>query len=112
MLPLQYTQSLASKAIKSLEQKNRIALKKIYSELFKAIVVYEFKNTPELGIEFILNDGKNDLDFEKKAKKNPTSYKCPKEFLADAEVGFVSKVVPRGGLEPPTQGFSVLCSTN
>ena len=21
-------------------------------------------------------------------------------------------VVPRGGIEPPTQGFSVLCSTN
>ena len=22
------------------------------------------------------------------------------------------KMVPRGGIEPPTQGFSVLCSTN
>ena len=24
----------------------------------------------------------------------------------------IEKVVARGGLEPPTQGFSVLCSTN
>ena len=24
----------------------------------------------------------------------------------------LSKMVPRGGIEPPTQGFSVLCSTN
>jgi hypothetical protein len=30
-----------------------------------------------------------------------------KEDIEDCEM-----VVPRGGIEPPTQGFSVLCSTD
>ena len=28
------------------------------------------------------------------------------------EIIIDTKMVPRGGIEPPTQGFSVLCSTD
>ncbi len=107
---LKYTSELASTALTQIKHKNPIALKKAYSELFQAIIVHDFEKTPELVIEFILNDGR-DIKLDFKAQKNPT-FNCPKDFLEDVKVGFVPKMVPRGGLEPPTQGFSVLCSTN
>ncbi len=43
-----------------------------------------------------------------KSRETPTSPKTKNPIIADE----VFKAVVWGGIEPPTQGFSVLCSTN
>jgi integrase len=36
----------------------------------------------------------------------------PNGFGGQTNADFIEEVVPRGGIEPPTRGFSILCSTN
>ena len=58
-----------------------------------------------LGVE--IEFGNNQIRLE------TSSYKPPKAKTPARTQGFFSvSVVARGGIEPPTQGFSILCSTD
>ena len=54
-----------------------------------------------------------EIEFGNNQKSSDTSsYKPTKAKTPARTLGFQNSVVARGGIEPPTQGLSILCSTD
>ena len=68
----------------------------------------------ELGVELLQSSA---LPLGYVAKKNGANDEARTRYLhlgkvALYQMSYVRKMVPPGGIEPPTRGFSVPCSTN